>query len=95
MNDDHSSMAANAICHAALMCQESIQSAVAEFGEMAMFSLLKPRLFLDGKEWCVLYGDNLQSGVSGFGDSPRKAIQDWNQNMHKPIEALQKRVGEV
>ena len=34
----------------------------------------KPRIFMDGDKWCVLYGDNLQEGVAGFGDSPAEAM---------------------
>ena len=38
----------------------------------------RPRIFLDGNKWCVLYGDNLQDGVAGFGDSPDLAMLDFN-----------------
>lgn len=31
-------------------------------------------LSLDGNAWCVLLGDNLQEGVSGFGDRPYEAL---------------------
>lgn len=37
------------------------------------FMLLKPRIFMDGDQWCALYGDNLQDGVAGFGDTPAQA----------------------
>jgi len=40
------------------------------------FILLRPRVFIDGNQWCALYGDNLQDGVAGFGDSPEYAA--WN-----------------
>ena len=33
-------------------------------------------IFIDGNQWCVLYGENLQDGVAGFGDSPELAA--WN-----------------
>jgi hypothetical protein len=35
---------------------------------------LRPRLSIDGNKWCALYGDNLQDGVAGFGDSPAEAM---------------------
>jgi hypothetical protein len=38
-----------------------------------IFILLRPKVFLDGNQWCCLYGDDIQSGVCGFGDSPDKA----------------------
>jgi hypothetical protein len=34
---------------------------------------MRPRVFIDGNLWCALYGDNLQDGVAGFGDSPELA----------------------
>ena len=37
------------------------------------FYLLRPRIFMDGNKWCVLYGENLQDGVAGFGNSPHLA----------------------
>lgn len=49
--------------------------------------LFTPRLSIDGNQWCALYGENLQDGVAGFGDSPQKAMQDfdksWLQNLPK------------
>lgn len=56
------------------------------------FMLLRPRMFPDGSQWCALYGDNLQDGVAGFGDTPEKAaIQfdiEWlNARTSAPPEA--------
>ena len=52
------------------------------------FTLLRPRMFPDGNQWCALYGDDLQSGVSGFGDTPEKAAADfdkaWTENRLPP-----------
>ena len=44
------------------------------------FVLFKPPISIDGNQWCVLYGENLQSGVSGFGDTPEKAALDFDKN---------------
>jgi hypothetical protein len=41
----------------------------------AMFSVifgLAP--FKDGNMWCVLHGDDLQSGITGFGENPYLAM---------------------
>jgi hypothetical protein len=40
------------------------------------FMMLKPAMFIDGNRWCALYGENIQDGVAGFGDSPELAA--WN-----------------
>jgi len=46
--------------------------------ELVRFEMLKPKIFKDGNEWCVLYGDNIQDGIAGFGATPNKALFDWN-----------------
>jgi hypothetical protein len=52
----------------------------------------KPKLYRDGDQWCVLYGEDLQNGVSGFGDSPHEAMiafdLAWDEkiSMQPPIE---------
>lgn len=38
--------------------------------------LFRPALFIDGDQWCALYGENLQEGVAGFGDTPELAMLD-------------------
>jgi hypothetical protein len=47
--------------------------------------MLKPRIFIDGDKWCALYGDNLQEGVTGFGDSPEKAYWDFDKSWYAEI----------
>lgn len=42
--------------------------------------LFRPTLAIDGDMWCALYGDNLQTGISGFGKSPKLAIDDFDFN---------------
>lgn len=44
------------------------------------FVLLKPTISIDGDMWCVLYGDDLQSGVAGFGKTPERASYDFDKN---------------
>ena len=41
---------------------------------------------VDGDQWCALYGDDLQSGVAGFGDSPELAMQDFDAAFRKPLK---------
>ena len=47
---------------------------------LAPYVLMRPKVYLDGDKWCALYGDNLQEGVAGFGDSPAKACVDFDTN---------------
>lgn len=46
---------------------------------------MRPRLFIDGNKWCALYGENLQDGVAGFGDTPDAACWDFDKAWQKPL----------
>jgi len=50
-------------------------------------NVYKPRLSIDGNQWCALFGDDLQGGVAGFGDSPQKAFEDFDRNWAKSIDS--------
>lgn len=73
----------NAIAHEADMASLAIQSAAAQYERPS--AIYRPRLSVDGNQWCALYGDNLQDGVAGFGDSPNAAMwsfdQAWNAKL--------------
>lgn len=64
---------------------EAALNAAIEAQEFNLIALLKPRICIDGNQWCVLYGENLQDGVAGFGDSPILAVYDFNQAWHKRL----------
>lgn len=73
--------------HARAMLQEQI-SAVGY--EMARPSVIwRPRVFPDGNQWCALYGDNLQEGVAGFGDSPELACTAFDTAWHAKLPSGQ------
>ena len=57
-----------------------------EVNEFNLFSMLKPSIQIDGDQWCVLYGDDLQVGIAGFGSSPHLAIMDFNGAWYKQLE---------
>lgn len=42
-------------------------------------AVYRPSISIDGNKWCALYGENLQDGVAGFGDSPAQAMQDFDR----------------
>lgn len=46
---------------------------------LTVISSLKPIIKKDGDQWCVLLGENLQEGIAGFGDTPYKAILEFNK----------------
>jgi len=75
----------NACAHAADMAKAAIQDAAGRYEAPSV--LFRPRLSIDGDQWCALYGDNLQDGVAGFGKSPADAMWDFDCNWRKNLGA--------
>ncbi len=73
--------------HYAYMTQMAMQEAIS--GYMRPSAVYRPKIYPDGNEWCTLYGENLQEGVAGFGDSPEIAMHEfdkaWNAKMSERI----------
>ena len=80
LNDEYQSMAANAICHQAFLTGETMRQ---EYTRPAI--TLKPKLSQDGDQWCALYGEDLQSGVAGFGPSPIEAMEAFDRAFYTKI----------
>ncbi len=70
---------ANVLHEAALAAQ------TAEMERLRPSMQLRPRLFIDGNQWCALYGENLQDGVAGFGNSPHEAMLDFDKEWHQAL----------
>ena len=68
----YAEVAGNAVCFAA-----------AEYERPS--AVFRPNVFIDGDQWCALYGENLQDGVAGFGDSPAKAMWDFDRAWQKDL----------
>lgn len=52
--------------------------------EMARPSVLfKPTLMADGDMWIALLGEDLQSGLSGYGKTPCEAMTSFDQAFYK------------
>lgn len=65
----------NAVRMDTLICEQQYQR----------FAMLKPDIRKDGNQWSVLYGDNIQEGIVGYGDTPHEAIMDWDAAFNKKI----------
>lgn len=48
-------------------------------------AVYRPQLSLDGNQWCALYGDNIQEGIAGFGDTPELAMRQFDEEWLKAI----------
>lgn len=58
----------------------ALLAAQAEEARMAPHVLMRPSVYPDGSMWCALYGDDLQMGVAGFGETPELACADFDKN---------------
>jgi len=85
MTEQYRNLAATAICHAAETVKESFQQAISHYTQDHV--IYKPKLSRDGSKWCALFGDNLQEGVAGFGNSPAEAMWDFDKQWHVKIGA--------
>jgi hypothetical protein len=56
--------------------EEAVRAADAHAAPSAVY---RPALSIDGNQWCALYGDNLQDGVAGFGDTPAAAMREFDK----------------
>lgn len=65
------------LSHYVAMAAESAREAAAEHCRPSV--LFKPAIFIDGDQWCALYGDDIQCGVAGFGNSPADAMFDFDR----------------
>ncbi len=68
--------------HNDMLYQIKLDTTVME-QQYLVFSMLKPKLYKDGNKWCCLYGDDLQTGIAGFGDTPFEAMTNWNAEWNK------------
>ncbi len=41
------------------------------------------KIYLDGNMWCVLYGNDLQVGICGFGATVLLALEDFGRSWMK------------
>jgi hypothetical protein len=68
--------------HIAILTQEfsiaAYERAQAGREQQRPFMQLRPKMYQDGDKWCALYGENLQDGVCGFGETPELAARAFD-----------------
>ena len=84
LSEEKQNMIVDAIVHATAMHQEVIRGDSSESIRPSV--LYKPKLGREGNQWGVLYGDNLQDGVAGFGKSPDAAMRDFDNEWIKNLD---------
>lgn len=50
-----------------------------EIAKQAPHVLMRPSISKDGDVYCLLYGENINDGVCGFGSTPEDAAQDFDK----------------
>lgn len=89
LNDNDSSNLASQLSNDA-STRHSIEIGILEEKRfMNLFNILKPRVSIDGNQYCVLYGSNLQEGIAGFGDTINQAIGDFNKQFNESLKITQ------
>jgi hypothetical protein len=73
------------ISHYVMMAANSIEQAASAYESPA--AVYKPKVYIDGDQWCALYGENLQDGVAGFGASPALAMCDFEKKWYAPLKS--------
>ena len=66
------------VSHITSWLGQEFGTAAMEMGRPAV--VFKPTLSLDGNQYCALLGDDLMSGVAGFGDTAAAAFDDFDKN---------------
>ena len=69
------------ISHQVVMVRDAFMSTAYEHQRPSV--LFRPKLSIDGNQWCALYGEDLQNGIAGFGDTPGKAMEGFDEQWDK------------
>jgi hypothetical protein len=57
----------------------ALEANITEQARRAPHVLMRPTIMLDGDQWCALYGQDLMDGVAGFGETPEKAMEAFDE----------------
>lgn len=47
---------------------------------------LRPAVYKQGDGYCVILGPDLQHGISGCGNTPQAALENWNKHLQERIK---------
>lgn len=83
LNDRYSSMLANSIDHHQRIQHDAKLNVLYDEQNLVLVKTYNLIPFKDGNQWCVLLGKNIQEGIAGFGETPYKAILDFNGAFHR------------
>ena len=56
---------------------DQVDSSLQLSRELELINKLNPKFSKDGNQYCYLYGENLQVGIAGFGDTVAMAVSSF------------------
>lgn len=62
---------------------EEFSSWKSSLGMWSCINVLGIKPFKDGNQWCFLYGENIQEGIVGFGDTIYEAACNFYEQIIK------------
>ena len=68
------------ISHSQAMVRDEFMAVTWQMQRPAV--LFRPSLYADGTAWFAFYGEDIMSGVSGSGETPEAAMDDFDKNWH-------------
>ena len=64
------------------LTSDILYRAAIERAELNLVAALGLRISVDGNQFCFLFGDDLQNGVAGFGETAALAAADFSKNWY-------------
>lgn len=83
LNDNDSYVLMNSINHYQLLQHQEALNYWISKNDLILVKTFNLKPFKDGNQWCVLLGNNIQEGIVGFGDTPLKAITNFNSSFNQ------------
>ena len=72
--------------HDQMLLNSEMQANIYENAIYERFNILKPRMYKDGKAWCVNSGEVDEQDFIGFGKTPHEAILKWYDTFKQEIK---------
>ena len=86
LNENDSNVLMNSINHYEFLQNQEKLDYVITKSQLVFIETFNLKPYIDGNQWCILLGENIQDGIVGFGDSPFQAILNFNNQMYKSLK---------
>ena len=69
-----------------VLWNNEIEQRLLDIEMWAAINALGIKPYKDGNQWCFLYGENIQEGICGFGDTIYEAAKNFYKECYKKGE---------